>query len=217
MRKGWFNGFAGMLAMLLMLTSGWGIAEGLSLGAEALVPRAIMEQSWEASGAQLCLLRIEATGEAVVVATDAAGQAILAETVEPASITFGTQGMDRSAAEELLRSDYPDCRTLYSEDGASGKRMAVVGDGYWGSIVVAGGCIVSRRLEAGEMYSGGRLSLYGALRVLELYRPEAELNAIELEADDGRWIFEGSALLHGELYEFELDAVSARLLEWERD
>lgn len=217
MRKGWMKGFAGMLAMLLMLTMGGGVAEGMSAGAAALVPGATMEENWEASGAQLCRVRYEDSGEAVVVLTDASGQAMLAETVEAANVSFGTQAMDRSAAEELIRGIYPDCRVLYAEDGVSGKRMAVVGDGYWGSIVVAGGCIVSRRLEAGEMYAEGRLSLYGALRVLELYRPEAELIAIELDTDDGRWTFEGDAMLHGEIYEFELDAVSARLLEWERD
>lgn len=217
MRKGWMKRFAGMLAMLLMLTMGGGVAEAMPVGAAALVPGATMEESWEASGAQLCCVRYEDSGETLVVLMDAAGQAMLAETVEPAGVTFGTQAMDRSAAEELIREVYPDCRVLYSEDGATGKRMAVVGDGYWGSIVVAGGCIVSRRLEAGEIYSNGRLSLYGALRVLELYRPEAELIAIELDADDGRWTFEGDAMLHGEIYEFELDAISARLLEWERD
>lgn len=216
MRKGWFKSFAGMLAMLL-LTLGWGVAEGMPPDATALVPGATIEQNWEASGAQLHRLCLEDTGEVVVVLMDTVGQAMLAETVEPASVSFGTQAMDRSAAEELIQSAYPDCRVLYSEDGASGKRMAVAGDGYWGSIVVAGGCIVSRRLEAGEIYSNGRLSLYGALRVLELYRPEAELRAIELDDDDGQWIYEGDAMLHGELYEFELDAVSACLLEWERD
>lgn len=216
MRKGWFKSFAGMLAMLIMLTLGWGVAEDMPAGAATLAPGATMERGWEASGARLCLLRYEATGEAVIVLVDADGQTLLAETVEPASVSSSAT-MERSAAEELIRSAYPDCRVLYSEDGATGKRMAVVGDGYWGSIVVAGGCIVSRRLEAGEMYSGGRLSLHGALRVLELYRPEAELSAIELDNDDGRWIFEGDAVLHDELYEFELDAISARLLEWERD
>ena len=38
-----------------------------------------------------------------------------------------------------------------------------------------------------------------------------------MDEDDGMLLYEGDAWLDGQEYEFELDARTGRLLEWERD
>ena len=40
---------------------------------------------------------------------------------------------------------------------------------------------------------------------------------MDLDDDDGMLVYEGDAWLDGQEYEFELDAHTGRLLEWERD
>ena len=47
--------------------------------------------------------------------------------------------------------------------------------------------------------------------------PEAVLKELELDEDDGRWIYEAK-LRHGDLkYEIELDAFTGEILKWEED
>ena len=69
----------------------------------------------------------------------------------------------------------------------------------------------------GEIYRDGMLTMEGALRVLRLHRPEAQFRALELDEDDGVYVYEGEAMIGNVEYEFELSVSSGKLLEWERD
>jgi len=63
----------------------------------------------------------------------------------------------------------------------------------------------------------GQLTFAGASQTLSLLRPGAQLDSLEMDEDDGMLLYEGDAWLDGQEYEFELDARTGRLLEWERD
>ena len=53
--------------------------------------------------------------------------------------------------------------------------------------------------------------------ILRQRLPEAGLKELELDEDDGRWIYEAK-LRHGDLkYEIELDAFTGEILKWEED
>ena len=53
--------------------------------------------------------------------------------------------------------------------------------------------------------------------ILRQRLPEAVLKELELDEDDGRWIYEAK-LRHGDLkYEIELDAFTGEILKWEED
>jgi len=69
-----------------------------------------------------------------------------------------------------------------------------------------------RALEAGEI-----LPLSKILQAAEAERPGRVIE-IELERDDGRWIYELELVSRdGRLYEMEIDAATARILEIERE
>ena len=65
--------------------------------------------------------------------------------------------------------------------------------------------------------ANGQLTFAGASQTLSLLRPGAQLDGMEMDEDDGFLLYEGDAYLDGQEYEFELDAHTGRLLEWERD
>ena len=63
----------------------------------------------------------------------------------------------------------------------------------------------------------GALTFAGASQTLLLLRPGAQLDGMDLDEDDGLLVYEGDAYLDGQEYEFEIDARTGCLLEWERD
>ena len=125
--------------------------------------------------------------------------------------------VDRALAEEIMRKAYPGCRILFARDEGAYKCLGVVSEDFCGTLLVSEAGIHSVSLKEDKMMGGGVLTMAGALEVLRMYRPEAEFRALELDEDDGLLIYEGEALLESQVYEFELDAESAKLLEWERD
>lgn len=203
-----------LLILLLAIPCAW--AEELPDDVMAAVPGGALVRTDEAGSLRFYTLSLPETGEEVLVTCGAEG-VLFAQTQQEAICSSDAAPMERSRAEELVREAYPGCRILFAEDAETGKRLGVAGDNFCGSIVVADGRIRSRTLEMGEIYRDGRLTMDGALRVLTLHRPEAEFRALELDEDDGLYVYEGEALLGGEYYEFELDVASGRLLEWERD
>ena len=61
----------------------------------------------------------------------------------------------------------------------------------------------------------GPLLRRGGGDILRQRLPEAVLKELELDEDDGRWIYEAK-LRHGDLkYEIELDAFTGEILKWE--
>lgn len=206
------------LAMLLAAASGaW--AEELPEYVKMAIPaQAVVEQDEAAGSLRMITLSIPETGERLLLTCDERiGRTLFVETEQEAACDPGAAPVERSRAEELVRLAYPDCRILFAEETDSGKRLGVVGESFCGTITVADDQIRSRSLQMGEIYSEGRLTMSGALQALKLHRPEAEFRALELEEDDGAYIYEGEALISGETYEFELDVITGKLLEWERD
>ena len=189
----------------------------LSPAVLSMLPEGMVMEKTELLGSlHLHTASVPETGE-VLLLMCSEGELILVETRQPADYDPSAPAVARSHAEELVRAAYPECRILFSRDGASGKELGAAGENFCGSILVADGRIISRSLEIGEIFRNGRLTMDGALKVLTLYRPEAEFYALELDEDDGVYLYEGEAYIDGVEYEFELDVSSGRLLEWERD
>lgn len=63
----------------------------------------------------------------------------------------------------------------------------------------------------------GVLSIDEVVRLVSERQPGAEIVELEMEWDDGGYQLDGEALVGGARYSFELDAVSGRFMEWERD
>ena len=129
----------------------------------------------------------------------------------------GNSTVNRTRAEEIVQAAYPGCLILFAQDEGENKRLGIVAEDFCGSILVSGEGILSSSIKEDAMIREGMLTMTGALETMRLYRPEAEFRALELDEDDGLMLYEGEALLANEVYEFELDAVSGKLLEWERD
>ncbi|MBQ3079088.1 MAG: PepSY domain-containing protein [Clostridia bacterium] len=45
----------------------------------------------------------------------------------------------------------------------------------------------------------------------------AKITEIEFDREDGKYVYEGEAIYNGREYDFEVDAVTGKLLEWKRD
>ena len=176
----------------------------------------VMEETELLGNLHMHTASVPETGE-VLLLMCSDGELILVETRQAAAYDPSAPAVERSRAEALVRAAYPECRILFSRDGEGGKQLGVAGENFCGSILVADDRIISRSLEIGEIFRNGRLTMDGALKVLTLHRPEAEFRALELDEDDGVYLYEGEALLDGVEYEFELDARTGRLVEWERD
>jgi len=191
-------------------------AEQLPASARGLLPETVVIQSVQQDGEnKLYALRIPETGEELIL--NCTNESMVLKTSRDADCGDNAQPVDRAHAEKLIQQFYPGCRILFARDETAGKLLGVAGDNFCGSIVVSDECIRSRNLEAGEIFRDGMLTSQGAAKVLALHRPEAEFRELELDMDDGLYEYEGEAMLHGEEFEFELNAATGKLLEWERD
>lgn len=162
-------------------------------------------------------LTVEETGEVLLLTVDETGAPLRLETEVPASAE-GAGEQSREGAEAAVQLEYPTGRVLSAELAEDGSRtLAVLADDLCGMVEVRGEKIVSRALDFGEFAKDGRLTQSGALAALKLLRPEAEIVEIELDEDDGILLYEGEAYIGDIEYEFELNAQTGRLLEWDRD
>ena len=153
-------------------------------------------------------LEIPSTGERMALFLDGDGEPLTLVTVADGAPASEAAGDVTAAAEEAC----PGALVLRS----SGEQLAVASYCWFGTLEVRSGCVVRRELRGGRFVGeDGLLTLDGALAAMRLLRPEAVFQEIEYDADDRD--YEGEALVDGEPYEFEIDAASGRLLEWERD
>lgn len=183
----------------------------------AMLPEGTVMDKTEVMGSlHLHTASVPDTGE-VILLVCSNEKLIVVETQQAADHDPTAPAVTRSRAEELVKQAWQDSRILFSKDVEEGKLLGVAGNNFCGSVLVADDRLISRSLEVGEIYRDGRLTMDGALKVLTLHRPEAEFYALELDREDGVFIYEGEALIDGVEYEFELDVSSGRLLEWERD
>ena len=146
---------------------------------------------------------------------DAAGQALsLRSEAESAENAL----MSRAEAEAALKIIDATALVVRAEEGSGAAKLWFVGEAAagWG-IFDPAGHLAAGSLTFGQFLINGQLTFAGASQTLSLLRPGAQLDGMEMDEDDGMLLYEGDAWLDGQEYEFELDARTGRLLEWERD
>ena len=146
---------------------------------------------------------------------DAAGQALsLRSEAESAESAL----MSRAEAEAALKAIDAAALVVRAEEGSGAAKLWFVGEtaAGWGMFDPAGH-LAAGSLTFGQFLTNGQLTFAGASQTLSLLRPGAQLDSMEMDEDDGMLLYEGDAWLDGQEYEFELDARTGRLLEWERD
>lgn len=162
-------------------------------------------------------LTVEETGEVLLLTVDAEGNPLRLETEVPAQVEAAGE-QSREGAEEVVRQEYSTGRVLSAQLTEDGSRaLAVLADDLCGMIEVCGEAIVSRALEYGEFAEDGMLTESGAMAAMRLLRSEANIVELELDEDDGALVYEGEACIGDVEYEFELNAYTGKLLEWDRD
>lgn len=164
--------------------------------------------------------RVEETGEELILSMQGESASGLRGEFAGA-IDASWQEQSREGAEVALREEYPAARVLRAKEtqlaGLSAWKLTFVCEEAAGWATLLGDRIREREVSFGAYFQEGRLTMTGARTVVLLYRPQAQLTEIELDEDDGLWIYEGEAILDGTEYEFEIHAETAQLLEWERD
>jgi len=65
--------------------------------------------------------------------------------------------------------------------------------------------------------SSGRISISQAKSVITSRYPGAKITEIELDKENGKYVYEGEAVYNGKEYDFEIDASTGKLRQWERD
>ena len=70
---------------------------------------------------------------------------------------------------------------------------------------------------SGSSQSSGKISFDKAKSIVLAKIPGATITKLKLEKDDGRYIYEGEAVLNGYEYEFEIDAYSGVIVDWDKD
>lgn len=138
-------------------------------------------------------------------------------TLNPVS-PLSDSAQSRQEAERVALEAYPGASVLFAEDPADGGKLVyLLSETLCGEILISDDDVISRRIQFGTYARDGVLTMEGALAAMNLYRPNAKLYALELDEDDGQLRYEGNAILNETEYEFELDAQTFQLLEWERD
>ena len=146
---------------------------------------------------------------------DAAGRALsLRSEAESAESAL----MSRAEAEAALKAIDATALVVRAEEGSGAAKLWFVGEtaAGWGMFDPAG-YLAAGSITFGQFLTNGQLTFAGASQTLSLLRPGAQLDSMEMDEDDGMLLYEGDAWLDGQEYEFELDARTGRLLEWERD
>ncbi len=145
---------------------------------------------------------------------DGAGNALSLQSAGAAAGGLQT----RAEAEAALWTLDEAALILRAEEGDGPARLYFVATGAagWAQFATAGG-LAAGAVAFGQFLSNGQLTFAGASQVLQILRPGAQLDGMEMDEDDGMLLYEGDAYLDGQEYEFELDARTGRLLEWERD
>lgn len=126
--------------------------------------------------------------------------------------------LGRVEAETALRRVDESALILRAEETAATARLYFVAATAAGwAELDASGSLAAAEIVFGQFLQNGVLTFAGASQALRTLRPGAQLDSMEMDEDDGFLLYEGDAYLDGQEYEFELDAYTGRLLEWERD
>lgn len=179
------------------------------LGADA----ALLEETQEADGR---LLRYETAAAEMTLAVDGEGQPLW---LRAGALRTTAAATTREQAEAALLAVEPEALILRVETSEAGEaaRVLFTGAQSAGWAAFDGGAVCACELTFGRFLQEGALTFAGASQTLLLLRPGAQLDGMDLDEDDGMLVYEGDAYLDGQEYEFEIDARTGRLLEWERD
>ena len=159
-------------------------------------------------------LTYQAAGMLWTLTLDSAGNAVSLRGAGEAAGSLQT----RAEAEAALLTRDEAALILRAEEGESAARLYFVATAAAGwAEFAATGEIAAGELVFGQFLANGQLTFAGANQVLRILRPDAQLDGMDLDDDDGMLVYEGDAYLDGQEYEFQLDAYTGRLLEWEWD
>lgn len=151
------------------------------------------------------------------------GKAVRFEMDSPDRMSALTTTLTQAQVKEAVQKAYPGATIArYDEridDGWHEIEVFFHADGVYGTLELNAetGAVLDVDVYFGSYTDGSVLTQDAAIAALTSLKPGAEIVKIELDEDDGRSIWEGDASLDGKHYEFELDAVSGTLIEWERD
>lgn len=201
------------LCLLTMLVSLAARAEAAPETALAWLPAGATYLGEEPVGSGRAL-SYQTDENAWTLTLDGAGNAL---SLQSAGVAAG--GLQtRAEAEAALWALDEAALILRAEEGDGPARLYFVATGAagWAQFDIAGG-FAAGAVAFGQFLSNGQLTFAGASQVLQILRPGAQLDGMDMDEDDGMLLYEGDAYLDGQEYEFELDARTGRLLEWERD
>lgn len=174
----------------------------------------------DAGGLKIITYDIPATGEQMTLTADSSTGEIRMLYGMCSDIS-GETPMDTSAAKALLAESYPDALVISSSeetvDTGRVRKLNMFSESFYGYILLDAEKICCRDLTFTSCMQNGRINMQGVVSIMKLLRPEAVLSGIELDEDDGLLLYEGDAYVDGVEYEFELDAYTGQLLQWDRD
>ncbi len=201
------------LCLLTMLVSLAARAEAAPGTALAWLPAGATYLGEEPTGSGRAL-SYQTDENAWTLTLDGAGNALSLQSAGAAAGGLQT----RAEAEAALWALDEAALILRAEEGDGPARLYFVATGAagWAQFDIAGG-LAAGAVAFGQFLSNGQLTFAGASQVLQILRPGAQLDGMDMDEDDGMLLYEGDAYLDGQEYEFELDARTGRLLEWERD
>lgn len=176
----------------------------------ALLPAgAVIEEN---DGMQL--RAVAGSGEVLLLSLNETGAPVSLVTETPADLPAVETARD--AAEAAVLAEYSGARILTADVPESGGMViSFLTENLSGTALVHGDQIVSRELVFGRFIDGEYLTYDGARAALLLLRPDAVIDEIERDEDDGLLLYEGEAYIGRSEYEFELSARTGKLLEWE--
>lgn len=151
------------------------------------------------------------------------GEAVRYEMDSPNRMGALKTTLTEAQAKEAVQQAYPGAAVVRIDeridDGWHEIEVFFYADGVYGMLELNAetGAVLDADVYFGSYTDGSILTQDAAIAALTSLKPGAEITKIELDEDDGRSIWEGDATLDGKRYEFELDAVSGTLIEWERD
>lgn len=151
------------------------------------------------------------------------GEAVRFEMDSPDRMGALATTLTEEQIKEAVQKEYPGATVVrYDEridDGWHEIEVFFYAEGVYGTLELnaESGTILDADVYFGDYTDGSVLTQDAAIAALASLKPGVEVVKIELDEDDGRSIWEGDAKLDGKRYEFELDAASGTLIEWERD
>ena len=151
------------------------------------------------------------------------GEAVSLESEKRMTVQDKSQKMDETAAQEIVLAAYPGAKVLrvdeHRDDGRAQVAVFFVAEGCYGTLEIDAysGEIAQREIYFSQATQDGLISQEQAQEIVMAAYPEAQISKIRLDEDDGLYCWEGDARVDGQQYEFVVNALTGKIIEWERD